>query len=266
MKSFKKIKKLLELVRKGFKKKSKLLLFLDYDGVLVPLQDNPYTAYLPKEVKKVILNLARNPKVKVALVSGRNLKMLKRLTKLRNKNLYFVGSHGLELLLLDRKKYLNKKNIKAVKQHEKEIMKLAKKIANGFSEDKPYSCTYHIREKKKDNYVGRIYISIKRFLQEKKLSKKITVLKGKDMVEVLPGGISKGKAVEFVIKYHPKYFYVYIGDDVTDISAFKATKKFGGITVSLNPKLNYKADIYLKKPKDVKDFMLALSTTTAPAS
>ena len=256
MKLSKKTKNLLKFVKL---KKERLFLFFDYDGVLVPLQNNPATAYLPSKVKKGLLELSFKKNIKVALVSGRNLHLLKKLTKLRSKNITLIGSHGLEMYYKGTTKHIFDKNLKDLKSIKKEATKLAKDIASGFVENKPYSFTYHIRDKKKNDFVQKICSAVNSLIKKRGLSKKLKVLKGKKMVEILPCDVNKGSAVEKLISLSPKYKYVYFGDDVTDISAFKIVNKYKGIPVSLNKKLPYKTKYTLNLPADVWNFIYNLN-------
>jgi len=252
----------MKLLNKIKTRNHRVFLFFDYDGVLVPLRHNPDVSYLPKRIQGSLLNLSKKSNIKIALVSGRNLKTLKRLIKFKSKKITLIGSHGLEMQYQGKKKYLFPKNMKEVKTLKKDAIKLARTIANGFLEEKPYSFTYHIRDKRKKDFVKKLSKAIKHLVHKKKLHKKLNVLEGKKMVEILPKEATKGKAVEKIIKLHPRYSYVYFGDDVTDISAFKMVKKYRGTSVSLNPGLNYKADIYLRSPKEVERFMVLLPTRT----
>lgn len=232
---------------------------------MVPLQDDPRTTFLPPKVKEKLIKLSKQPEVKVALVSGRNLSTLKRLTKIRSKNISLVGSHGLEAYINGKNTFLFSSNKQAMKKVKAKAVKLAKSIAGGFVETKPYSFTYHIRDSRKKDFVAEIYNEVKKLIKKEGYGKKLKVLPGKLMVEILPEGVNKGKAVEKLIKKNPKSKYICFGDDVTDVYAFKMVRKYKGLAVSLNKKLDFKADLYLKSPKEVHkllDSLLVITTTT----
>src|SRR3989338_9383686 len=106
----KQIEKLIKLIEINLKEKKYLFLFFDYDGVLVPIQDNPATAYLKAKTKSALLKLASNPLFKVAIVSGRNLSTLKKLTRIKTKGITLIGSHGLEMFYKGKTRFLHGKS------------------------------------------------------------------------------------------------------------------------------------------------------------
>lgn len=248
-------KKLLEFIKNCLKIKKKIFLFFDYDGVLAPIQNNPDTAYLPTAVKGTLIQLFKNKLFKVALVSGRTVNTLKKLTKLNSKKVIFIGSHGFELLYLGKTSFFSKQNISTINKIRQKALKIAKSVANGFLEHKPYTFTYHIRDTKKTNLVKRLSKSMKQFLQQNKLQNQLKILEGKNIIEILAFEVSKGNAVEKIIEQFPNYSYIYFGDDITDISAFKAVRKYKGISVSLNPKLKYKPDFLLSNQEQMAQFL-----------
>ena len=253
----KQTEKLAESIKANLDKKKKIFFFFDYDGVLAPIQNNPSTAYLRAKTKRMLLRIAAKNFFKIAIVSGRHLSTLKKLTKIKTNKIILIGSHGLELFLQCKKRFLLSKNIGILKSIKARVINLAKSKANGFVETKPYTLTYHIRDKKNKELVKTLSMAINKLLNKLKLSQKIQILEGKNIVEIMPREITKGKAVEKVIKLYPGYLPIYFGDDVTDISALKIVKKYKGISISLNPHLRFKAD-FLINQKDIKDLLSGL--------
>lgn len=72
-----------------------LLLALDFDGVLAPLQDDPSTSRMVPESASAIAALAGLPRTRVALVSGRDIATLRRLSEAPD-SAWLIGSHGAE--------------------------------------------------------------------------------------------------------------------------------------------------------------------------
>ncbi|UZD61770.1 trehalose-phosphatase [Brevibacterium sp. JSBI002] len=72
-----------------------LLLALDFDGVLAPLQDDPSTSRMVPESAAAIAALAGLPRTRVALVSGRDIATLRRLSAAPD-SAWLIGSHGAE--------------------------------------------------------------------------------------------------------------------------------------------------------------------------
>jgi trehalose 6-phosphate phosphatase len=61
------------------------------------------------------------------------------------------------------------------------------------------------------------------------------MLRGKMVVEVLPGGVSKGHAIQAFLREPPfaGRRAVFVGDDVTDESGFALVQRSGGIAVKV---------------------------------
>src|SRR3989338_7495772 len=99
-------------------------------------------------------------------------------------------------------------------------------------------------KERQDSFPNKTF---QKLIKENKLHNKLSVLKGKNIIEVLPQEVSKGKAIEKIIKLYLNYLPIYFGDDVTDISALKIVKKYKGISVSLNPHLKCKVDFLINQ-------------------
>ncbi len=69
-------------------------LFLDYDGTLTPIVDNPEEARLDPAMRAALEQLAADRPV--ALVSGRDLQTLQAFVGLES--VYYAGSHGFEIV------------------------------------------------------------------------------------------------------------------------------------------------------------------------
>ena len=72
-----------------------LLIALDFDGVLAPLQDDPQTSRMDPDSAAAIEVLSRLPRTRVALVSGRDIATLRRLSAV-SETVWLIGSHGAE--------------------------------------------------------------------------------------------------------------------------------------------------------------------------
>ncbi len=69
-----------------------MALFLDFDGTLAPLQDNPDAVFMPHAAALLIRNSARKLKGALAVISGRDIEDLNRRTP---DNIWRMGNHGL---------------------------------------------------------------------------------------------------------------------------------------------------------------------------
>ena len=69
-------------------------LFLDFDGTLAPIQDDPETVWLPDGGAETLMELARRLDGALAIISGRDVRDLSRRVP---GGLWRIGGHGLEV-------------------------------------------------------------------------------------------------------------------------------------------------------------------------
>lgn len=72
-----------------------VLLLLDFDGTLAPLQQSPQRVELPPMAREQLCSLARNPRVTPAVFSGRSIEDL--VGRVGVERLVYVGNHGNEI-------------------------------------------------------------------------------------------------------------------------------------------------------------------------
>lgn len=250
-------------------RRKRLFIFLDYDGTLTPIVEIPQKAILPKETKKTLLRLSKNPEYKLAIISGRALKDIKRLIGI--KNIIYAGNHGFELEgpKIKFKNSLPQKYQKIFRRLKKDLESRLSKIKGAFMEDKGYSLSLHYRlVKEKDTPL------VKTIFHETiivpRVKAQVKIFTGKKVFEIrLPSDWNKGKAVlwllarqQFSLKGN-KVFPIYIGDDTTDEDAFNVLKG-KGLTIfvgkpyikKFRKKFFYsQAEYYLKNTREVKKFL-----------
>ncbi|MBW1840132.1 MAG: hypothetical protein JRI49_09365 [Deltaproteobacteria bacterium] len=85
----------LEEIIKRVEISSHILLFLDYDGTLVPICKEPSLAKLSLDDRQLLKELSRIPWLSVGIISGRSLKEIRKLVGV--KGLSYAGDHGFEI-------------------------------------------------------------------------------------------------------------------------------------------------------------------------
>ena len=201
----------------------KLVLLLDYDGTLSPIAPHPDLATLPSKTKIVLEKLARNPRIFIAIVSGRGVENVKKMVGIEN--ITYAGNHGLEIHHWDGTKYthpLPDSNIKELKSA------LESQVCHdgSFVEDKGSLLTFHYRNVPEN----------KRFFMVEKAKKLIEKFGFKIglahcALECKPKvNWNKGRASfyilqrEFGVDWSEKIRIFFAGDDVTDEDAIVALK------------------------------------------
>ncbi|MGM0652590.1 MAG: trehalose-phosphatase [Bacillota bacterium] len=235
-------------------RKGKPAIFLDYDGTLTPIVDDPAQAVLSEEVRMLIKKISEI--WTVIIMSGRALKDVRKLVGLEN--LVYAGSHGFNMAGPQDSFHEEpgKRFLPALNRAESRLKEQVKELNGVCLERKPYAITLHYRQAD-DETVFRLENRID------EITKKVPGLvktTGKKIFELRPGmDWNKGKATLYLLeKLYPadsKVVPLYIGDDVTDEDAFKAIASRGiGILVNDEGR-ETAAEYFLSNPREVEKFL-----------
>jgi trehalose-phosphatase len=224
----------------------KIALFLDFDGTLVPIQKDPDQCFLSDKIKSQLLLLAGSQCCYLMALSGRSLSDIKKRIGIRN--IYYGGNHGLNISGPNLR-YTHPKALTSELDIRYVMRKLKKEIASiegAWLENKKYSVSLHFRSVKKENIplIKKVFYEVaNEFIEGKKLN----VIKGKKVIELTPAvSWNKGRAVLWILKQlKDKCVPIYVGDDQTDETAFKALNK-KGITIRVGKSKKTVANYYLK--------------------
>lgn len=194
------------------------LFFLDYDGTLAPLVDDPLAAAPHPEAPALLERLAaRYP---VWIVTGRHLRDLDALLGLP---LRAVGLHGMQ------EGVIGEAPRSLLPQAAAEALARCRATApqgDGlWLEDKETAFALHYRRAADPEAARRRLEAWAAGVPEG-----LVPIWGKHVVELRPEGFSKGVAVARLARAHPEHTPLYLGDDVTDEDAFRA---LGGAAVTV---------------------------------
>lgn len=238
-----------------------IFLFLDYDGTLTPIVNRPEEAILPEETRRVLENLSKRNRRRIAIVSGRRLSDLKGLVGLEG--LIYVGNHGLEILDSNKKfQWIMpadfRENLAEIKDR---LIKNFANFAGIFIEDKELTLSLHYRLADIDEV--EIKAIFDRIVTPYQAEGKIAVVSGKKVLEIRPvEGWHKGKIVLWLFTRERfsvrdgKVMPIYVGDDTTDEDAFKELNDQGlTVMVGKNMEFNSSAKYYLDNTDQVVEFL-----------
>ena len=202
-------------------------LFLDYDGTLTPIVDDPDKALLPDAVRQTLAGLAAL--CPVAIVSGRDLGKLRTLVALDG--LVYAGSHGFEMAGppgsgLDRE--WGAGHLPDLDAAEADLLERLAGLPGVAVERKRFDIAVHTRNARPAD-VPRVHAIVEGLIGA---THRLRLGPGKDVLQVQPNlDWNKGRAVGWLMearRLDPQTTLpVYIGDDITDEDGFRAMRPSG---------------------------------------
>lgn len=200
---------------------SPLILFLDFDGTLVPIQTDPETVRITAARKRLLAKLAR--RFPTAVVTGRSLRDIQSRTNLPG--IAWAGNHGLEVL--QGRVLWRHPGAEQTVPILQEVLRTTERRLNHIPglrfDDKGLSASVHYRRAG----AGRAP-EILRILRDVVPTGpgRLKVTRGKMVFEIRPAvRWDKGKAVRCLqarLDPQRRATPVYLGDDRTDEDAFRA--------------------------------------------
>ena len=209
-----------------------LLVALDFDGTLAPLQDDPSTSRILPAGVTALARLAGTPGVSLALVSGRSMNDLHTLAEVPA-GTFLIGSHGAERARvmtfgLDRDVVrLSDEQADRLATLGAQALRIARGRDGVWVETKPTAVVVHTRLA--EDAVADAAEAEALVLGEQLGS---GVLHGKDVVEISVLQASKGEALTALRDELAAPVVLYGGDDVTDEHAFEALG-VGDVTIKV---------------------------------
>ena len=198
----------------------RLLVALDFDGTLAPEVDDPEKARALPESRAAVERLLKLPATRVALVSGRSLADLERVSRF-GREVLLVGSHGIELRLDDPDDVIE---LSAREQASMAVLaEVLEQVADTLDavwvEEKPAGYALHTRlaTDRRSRVAHLVALS-----EAQAEVDDLKVRLGKHVIEFSVRSTTKGEAVEHLRRSTRATAVFYAGDDVTDEDAFAA--------------------------------------------
>ena len=224
-----------------------VLVALDFDGALAPLQDDPAASRALPESVTALESVARCPAVRLALVSGRALADLAALAELADGTV-LVGSHGAERgrLVAGR---LEREELELPADAAARRAELATALGDAVAgttarlEHKPAAVVLHTRTASPEDAARLTAAALELGGRDG-----VDAMRGKDVVELSVLRVTKGDALADLrartattgagtadaSEASPAAGLLYAGDDVTDERAF-ATMQPDDVTIKVGP-------------------------------
>ena len=220
-------------IQEAYRKASKRLIILDYDGTLMGFKSRPEDAIPTKELMALLEKLSSNDKNKVVISSGRDQPTLEKwFGKLR---MTLAAEHGASY----KEEGVWHKNLPLTQPWDDEIVSILQsyvdKTPRSRMEIKDTSLVWHYRNV--DGWLAS--------LREQQLlialiapcaRQNLQIMRGNKVVEIKSPYHNKGSEVQRILKNDSFDFILAMGDDTTDEDTFRAlpndayTIKIGAIS------------------------------------
>jgi trehalose 6-phosphate synthase/phosphatase len=206
------------------------LLFLDYDGTLMPIMRKPNLSAPDPQVLTLLGDLALSESTEVVIISGRNFQILE--DWLGHLPIHLVAEHGASFRLKGGKWQHHTDVDPSWKNLIRSTFEMITKRSPGsFVEEKKYTIAWHYREmesavgfSRSRELLDNLYHLIR--------NTHLNVLDGNKVVEVRAAGIDKGVATRKFVDLFPSDFVFAIGDDKTDEDIFQVLQQ-SAVTVKV---------------------------------
>jgi trehalose 6-phosphate phosphatase len=201
-------------------------LFLDFDGTLVDIAQQPHEVEVPHSLVQTLTALNGYLGGAVAVISGRPISQIDDF--LRPLQLPAAGVHGAERRSASGE--LTLLPVPGLDVVEQAARKLAAQNAGLLVETKRGSLALHYRQAPE---LETLCLSTMR--QAVSESPGVTLLQGKMVVEAKPSGATKGGAIEDFLREPPfaGRTPLFVGDDITDEVGFASVQRLGGLGVKV---------------------------------
>ncbi|XP_010536537.1 PREDICTED: trehalose-phosphate phosphatase A [Tarenaya hassleriana] len=255
-------------------KGKRIALFLDYDGTLSPIVEDPDSAFMSTTMRNVVRTVAKH--FPTAIISGRSRDKVYEFVRLNE--LYYAGSHGMDIMSPehpDSTRSINKQGkdvnlfqpasefLPTIDKVFNSLVEGTKDIKGAKVENNKFCVSVHYRNVEEKNWpvvaqcVGNVIRNYPR----------LRLTHGRKVLEVRPViDWDKGKAVIFLLESLglsdcEDVLPIYVGDDRTDEDAFKVLREGKnrgyGVLVSAVPKES-NAFFSLRDPSEVMEFLKSL--------
>lgn len=218
------IKKSKTKLIENYKKSKKRIIFLDYDGTLIPFTKKYDEARPDAELSSLLKKMNENIYNRVVIISGRDRKTLD--NWFGEFNIELCAEHGAWI------KEKGKQNWKLIESMSNEWKKEVRPILEKYIlrtpgsqiEENTFSLVWHFRNVHPE--LGQVRKQeLKEELIHLTYNKNLSVLDGSKVLEVKNSIFNKGRALNFWLNKEDYDFTMFIGDDWTDEDAFTVLDK-----------------------------------------
>lgn len=252
-----------------------LVVGLDFDGTLAPIVDDPEHAHIHPDAGEVLVALAAQVSA-VAVITGRPARQVLALGGLEEvgnaigesgRELFVLGQYGNERWTSTDRRVISPKPPRGLATFMGEIPRLLRRAdaADAWVEEKGLAVAVHTRRLADPEAAFERLLPL---LSEAANGHDLEVEPGRWVVEVRAHGMHKGTAVRRLTEQVGARAFVFCGDDLGDIEAFKAVEELRGqrfpslLVCSVSEEENAladMADVVVSGPDGVLDLLRELT-------
>jgi trehalose 6-phosphate synthase/phosphatase len=235
----------------------KRLIFLDYDGTLVPFQKQVNAAIPDNELLQLLKILTEDPSNTVVITSGRDYQTLN--SWLGHLKVDMIAEHGAWYREYG-KQWRSRNDLNNDWRNEiYHVMETySRRTPGSFIEEKSYSLVWHFRRVEEGLGALRaqeMMEDMRHFVSDNGLQ----MLQGDKVIEIKSISVNKGKAAKRWLQKDDYDFIMAIGDDHTDEDTFKAVPQ-DAITIKVGNNISA-ATYFLDSHIEVRDFLREICLT-----
>lgn len=232
--------------------------FLDYDGTLADFAPTPDVVKPDAHLIDILQKLARQPNLRMTLISGRMLSQIRILVPLED--IYLAGTYGVEVQLPNGE-LINRVNLNAIRPALERVKSLwtnlVKDLDGFFIEDKNWAVAMHARFAKPGE-ADRVLYQARAIASREVEQGDLHILGGDRFLEIGSKLANKGETVTWMLESFPlsEALLVYFGDDDKDEQAFSVIHARGGVSVLVGSRTeNTQASFHLDDPHQVRNWL-----------
>lgn len=236
---------------------SKIVVFLDYDGTIVPIKPTPDEAILSPSTRKDLRQICRYPWLDLMVVSGRDSKFLSE--QFSDINVRLVAEHGAKAYDPNTgrwQKRIHRSRASWYPTALKIISDYTGRVPHSQVEKKQFAIAWHYRQSPQE-YAEFQARKLAEELELGLANLPVNILRGKKVLEVRAIEADKGVfAGTYLDAAPPDAVALAIGDDRTDEDLFHAVRN-RGLSFKVGAG-NTSANYALNSQQDVMPFLRAL--------
>lgn len=202
---------------------------LDFDGVLSPIVDDPAQAHIHDDAPDVLVALAEVVRA-IAVITGRPARQALALGGLdevgaaigeQGKELFLFGQYGNERWSSSNRRVISPRPPHGLSTFQRELPALLRRAeaAEAHVEEKGLAVAVHTRRLSDARAAFERLLGPMRELAE---THGLAVEPGRNVIEVRSPGMHKGHAVRVLVAEQDAGGFLFAGDDLGDVEAFEA--------------------------------------------